>query len=342
MNRRPFLFFPLSTLAFTSCAISTATQFQTAEFRIPTRDQGIQIYLRNKRLRGSTHFRPDRTVLFVHGLTFASSAVFDLPLDGESWMEFIASRDFDVWCVDIRGYGQSTRPQAMAQPATANPPILDAATATNDLADAVEFILALRKLPQLSILAWSWGTVLAARFAAERPERLARLALYAPVWMWQGPGPSPSAPPGAWRGVTQAAARTSWLNQAPEAHRDTLIPAGWFEQWAASVWAADKESAQTEPPVLRVPNGPLTEVTTDWAAGRTPFDPSRIAAPTLLIVGDWDRTTPVAQAKALLPLLTKAPSRRLAVLPEGTHSYFLERNRNALFRTVQSFLEATE
>lgn len=342
MNRRPLLFFPLFALASTSCAISTATQFQTAEFRIPTRDQGIQIYLRNKRLRGSTHFRPDRTVLFVHGLTFASSAVFDLPLDGESWMEFIASRGFDVWCVDIRGYGQSTRPQAMAQPATANPPILDAATATNDLADAVEFILALRKLPQLSILAWSWGTVLAARFAAERPERLARLALYAPVWMWQGPGPSPSAPPGAWRGVTQAAARTSWLNQAPEAHRDTLIPAGWFEQWAASVWATDKQSAQTESPALRVPNGPLTEVTTNWAAGRAPFDPSRIAAPTLLVVGDWDRTTPVAQTKALLPLLTKAPSRRLAVLPEGTHSYFLERNRNALFKTVQSFLEATE
>jgi hypothetical protein len=27
------------------------------------------------------------------------------------------------------------------------------------------------------------------------------------------------------------------------------------------------------------------------------------------------------------------------VLPEGTHSIFLERNREALFTTVQSFLE---
>ena len=94
--------------------------------------------------------------------------------------------------------------------------------------------------------------------------------------------------------------------------------------------------------MLRVPNGPLTEVTTNWAAGRAPFDPSRIAAPTLLVVGEWDRTTPEAQAKALLPLLTEASSRRLTVLPEGTHSFFLERNRNALFMTVQAFLEATE
>lgn len=341
MHRRSLLATPLIAFATWSgpCA---AMVLRTEEFRVATRDPGIEIYLRNKRLDAGAPAGPRQTVLLVHGLTYASSAVFDLPLGGESWMDVMAARGFDVWSVDIRGYGRSTRPPQMAQPAAANPPVLDAAIATRDLADAVGFILARRGLPRLSIMAWSWGTVLAARFAGESPERVERLALHAPVWLWQGPGPSPSAPPVAWRGVTPAAARSGWLGQAPEAHRDALLPAGWLDQWSASVSAADPDGARMDPPLLRVPNGPLAEVTANWAAGRPPFDPSRITAPTLLVVGEWDRTTPPAQAMALFPLLTMAPDRRLVVLPGGTHSYFLERNRRTLFATVQAFLEASE
>jgi pimeloyl-ACP methyl ester carboxylesterase len=344
MDRRTLLALPLAAASASAWSGSAAatTALHTEEFKVATRDPGIQIYLRNKRPESGGRFDPRRTLLLVHGLTYAGSAVFDLPLGGESWMDFIASRGFDIWCVDIRGYGRSTRPAQMAEPATANPPLLDAATATRDLEDAVSFILAHRGLSRVSLLAWSWGTVLAARFAGERPERVERLALYAPVWLWQGPGPSPAAPSGAWRGVTQVAARSGWLGQAPEAHRDGLLPVGWFDQWAASVWATDPEGARMDPPVLRVPNGPLAEVAANWAAGRPPFDPSRISAPTLLVVGEWDRTTPPAQATALLPLLTRTPVRRLAVLPEGTHSFFLERNRRMLFATVQAFLEASE
>ena len=94
-----------------------------------------------------------------------------------------------------------------------------------------------------------------------------------------------------------------------------------------------------KPPVLRVPNGPLAEVAESWKTGRAFFDPVHITAPTQLIVAEWDRTTPPAQALALFPLLTNSPGKRLVVLPEGTHSIFLERNRKSLFNTVQSFLE---
>lgn len=94
-----------------------------------------------------------------------------------------------------------------------------------------------------------------------------------------------------------------------------------------------------DPPVLRVPNGPLVEVAENWKAGRPFFDPAAILAPTQLVVAEWDRTTPPNQALALFAQLTKSRSKRLVVLPEGTHSIFLERNRNALFTTVQAFLE---
>lgn len=80
-------------------------------------------------------------------------------------------------------------------------------------------------------------------------------------------------------------------------------------------------------------------MTENWKAGRAFFNPEGIVSPTQLVVGEWDRTTPPNQALALFPLLTRSRGKRLVVLPEGTHSLFLERNRLALFTTVQAFLE---
>ena len=340
MIAAPFVLGAASALARVQGAVEKpgAGQPLTEEFRIPTSDPGVTLYLRNKR-SGNDLPRPDRTILFVHGLTYAASAVFDLQLQGSSWMDFIATRGFDVWSVDIRGFGRSSRPREFLLPAALNPPYLDATTATSDLATASAFIRERRGLPRLTILAWSWGTALAARHASESPDLVERMVLYAPVWLWQGPDPSPSAPPGAYRAVTQKAARDGWLSAAPEAMRDTLLPAGWFDAWAASVWATDPEGARMEPPVVRVPNGPLVEVTDNWRSGRSFFDPAGILAPTQLVVAEWDRTTPAGQALALFPLLTRSKGKRLVVLPEGTHSIFLERNRGALFTTVQAFLE---
>ena len=88
------------------------------------------------------------------------------------------------------------------------------------------------------------------------------------------------------------------------------------------------------PPVLRVPNGPLAELTENWKTGRTFYNPALIKAPTQLVVAEWDRTTPPSQALALFPLLANSPGKRMVVLPGGTHSIFLERNREALFTVV--------
>src|SRR5258706_5743566 len=85
-------------------------------------DPGISVYVRNKRLAGMTAFSPEKTVLYVHGATYPSETAFDLQLDGISWMDYIARAGYDVWLVDVRGYGGSTRPAAMDQPANANPP----------------------------------------------------------------------------------------------------------------------------------------------------------------------------------------------------------------------------
>src|SRR5438874_8031662 len=84
------------------------------EHMVPSADQGIELYLRNKRPEGMSRFSPDRVLLFVHGATYPAETAFDLPLGGISWMDYIAQRGFDVWLVDLRGYGRSTRPPEMS------------------------------------------------------------------------------------------------------------------------------------------------------------------------------------------------------------------------------------
>jgi len=42
---------------------------------------------------------------------------------------------------------------------------------------------------------------------------------------------------------------------------------------------------------------------------------------------------------SIFPLLVNSPGKRLVMLGEGTHTMLMERNRGALFQTVQGFLE---
>ena len=51
--------------------------------------------MRNKRPADMTAFRPERTVVYVHGATYPASTAFDLKLDGLSWMDYIAARGYD-------------------------------------------------------------------------------------------------------------------------------------------------------------------------------------------------------------------------------------------------------
>src|SRR5215468_11605481 len=102
---------------------------------------GIEIYVRNKRPADMTAFRSERTVLYTHGATYPSETAFDLKLDGLSWMEYLAARGYDVWLLDLRGYGKSTRPSEMADKPEANDPIVRGQTAVKDIGTAVDFIL---------------------------------------------------------------------------------------------------------------------------------------------------------------------------------------------------------
>ncbi len=301
------------------------------EFQIPS-GNGIQLYLRNKRQDGATAARADRVVLCIHNGTFPGSTSFDLPAGGVSWMDYMAGRGFDVWTVDLRNFGRSTREAAMGQP-PGGQPLTRAPDAMADIAAAAAFIRQKRDVPKLVLLGWGWGGALAARFATEQAALVDRLVLYAPEWPREGAA-EPAQSLLSYRNLTRAEVRARWVEGVPDNRRGTLFPAGWYEHWADTTFAADPEGARQVPSVLRVPNGPLA----DAAAGRL-FDPAKVTVPTLVTLGEWDREVTPAQALGLFQSMTGVAAKRFTVLGEGTHGIMLERNRGALFQAVQVFLE---
>jgi hypothetical protein len=63
-------------------ALAQTRALVTEEMMVKTSDPGIEIYVRNKRPADMTSFRPEQTVLYVHGATYPSETAFDLKLDG--------------------------------------------------------------------------------------------------------------------------------------------------------------------------------------------------------------------------------------------------------------------
>jgi pimeloyl-ACP methyl ester carboxylesterase len=316
------------------------TQLITEEAMVPS-EPGTEIYIRNKRPVELKTFSPERTLLFVHGSTYPAHTSFDLPLGGRSWMETIASRGFDVYCLDVRGYGRSTRPKSMDEPPQNNPPVARTFDAVRDAEAVLEFIRKRRGIDRVNLMGWSWGCTIMATTTTRNPDKVARLVLYAPPFLRTTPslinaGPGPL---GAYRTVTKEQAKARWLNGVPEDKVASQIPKGFFEQWAAATWATDLVGAQEGPPVIRAPNGTVADTADYWLAGKMVYDPSRITVPTLVVIGEWDRDTPPYMAQALFPLLVNAPDRRLVMLPEATHTMMMEKNRHLLFRTVQAFLD---
>src|SRR5215207_2939181 len=155
----------------------------TEEMMVKSPDPGIEIFVRNKRPAGMTSFRPERTVLFVHGATYPAHAAFDLKLDGQSWMDYIAARGYDVYLLDLRGYGKSTRPKEMEEDPKANPPIVRGDIAVRDIGSVVDFVLKRRNIPRVSLIGHSWGTTLMATYTTQNAAKVERLVLYAPQWL---------------------------------------------------------------------------------------------------------------------------------------------------------------
>jgi pimeloyl-ACP methyl ester carboxylesterase len=324
-----------------TAAQAKGPRLESSDTMIPSGDAGIQLFVRNKHLAGRES-APDKILIFVHGATYPAETAFDLPIEGVSMMDLIAARGYDVYLVDVRGYGRSTRPPEMSQPPAANKPIVSTAVAAHDLGAAVDYILGKRKVSKIDVMGWSWGTSIAGLYTSEHNAKVNRLVLYAPQWIHSDP-PAPAAanalPLGAYRLVSKESAKARWLKGVAADKQADLIPPGVFEAWANATWATDPEAAKQNPPMLRAPNGVMEDSRNYWNAGKPLYDPGKITVPTLLLHAEWDADLPSYLAQGYFAQLKNTPYKRLIELSEGTHTVMMEKNRMQFFHELMGFLD---
>ncbi len=329
-------------IALSGCAsLSSSPKLVTEEYMVPSGDPGIDLYVRNKHAAGVSNFPAQKILLYVHGATYPSETAFDLPLNGMSWMDYMAQRGYDVYLVDLRGYGRSTRPPEMSKPAMENPPIVRTATAVKDVGAAVDFIRKRRGVGKINLLGWSWGTSTMGWYTAQNNDKVNKLVLYAPQWL-RNTGASltdSGSALGAYREVSMESAKARWLTGVPEDKKATLIPPGWFEAWASATIATNPVGSKMEKPILRAPNGVVQDGREFWGAGKPLYDPGQIRVPTLLAHAEWDADLPSYMLHAYFAKLTNAPYKRYVEISEGTHTLIMEKNRMQLFQAVQQFLD---
>jgi pimeloyl-ACP methyl ester carboxylesterase len=326
----------LSVAAFAA----TGPQIVMEEFMVPAVDPGIQLYVRNKHPQGLTKFAGEKILLYVHGATYPSETAFDLQLNGLSWMDYIARHGYDVYLVDVRGYGKSTRPAQMERPAVENEPIVRTETAVKDVGAAVDFILKRRGVSKINLLGWSWGTTIMGWYTAQNNDKVNRLVLYAPQWIRNTASLTDAGGKlGAYRTVSRDAARDRWLTGVAQDKKTDLIPPGWFEAWADATFATDPLGSKQTPPVLRAPNGVTQDGREFWGAGKALYDPAGIRVPTFLAHAEWDADLPSYMLHAYFSKLTNVPYKRYVEIGEGTHTIIMEKNRMQLFQAVQQFLD---
>ncbi|WP_342726441.1 alpha/beta hydrolase [Bradyrhizobium sp. B097] len=305
-------------------------QLVTQDYHVASATPGVQIFLRNKHPKDLATFDASRTVLYVHGSTQPSETVFDLALGQGSWADYIASHGYDVWLVDVRGYGGSTPPTDQSKP------FATTREGVEDFGAAVNHILAQRKISKLQLIGWSWGTLIAGSYAAAQPQHVAGLVLLAPPWLSSSGGKIPEA---AWQEWTVDAVLKRLQTGVPNGQAEAIFPPASKKIWEQALLSAQPDAKAHNPPRFRSPTGVVADGAEYWSVNKAIYDPGKISAPTLIIRGEWDELTPLSQSQALFALLRNAAVRHLIEIPRATHFVEVETGRDALFREVQSFLD---
>lgn len=302
---------------------------------LPSHEPGCHIRLRHK----TTPHPRGTPLLFVHGATYGSTQTFDYPINGRSWMDAMAGQGFDAWCLDLTGYGQSTRPAAMAEPATLNPPLVRTDDAVLDVLSAIAFICAQSTHQTVDLVGYSWGTAICGRLAGQYPEQVNRLVLYGALWVDQTVGFKPSIIP-AYRTVTADSALKRWAHGLEQADFGRIVDPEFAADWCQTIVEADPNYDAVQHAFLRAPTGVRADYEHCAQTGADWYEPELIQAPTLIVVGDLDIETTPKQGLSVFNRLTRAQSRQLTLIGGGTHSLLLENRRFQLFDAVHHFLGA--
>ena len=307
--------------------------------------QQARLYVREVRATGA---RPSRgVVLFVHGAGTPAEVSFDVPYADYSWMAYLAEAGFDTFSVDMTGYGRSTRPAAMADmcnmpkarqaefgaPAGCTPSRTTAITTMgsdwSDIAATVDYLLAVRKVKQVALIAWSQGGPRTAGYTALYPDKVSRLVVLAPAYSRGGPAAAPDPLPaidGPLTVQSEADFKANW-------DRQVGCPGQYEPAAAAAVWsemlASDPVGAKWVPAVRRAPAVPT------WGFNQAVA--AKMTTPYLMVTGQHDKQVPPERVADLYADL--ASSERVMIdLACSSHNAMWEKNHLLLFKASRDWL----
>ena len=306
--------------------------------------QSTQIYVREV-VEPGTLARgpaPDRVALFIHGAGTPAEVAFDVPLEDYSWMAYLAHAGFDVFSMDMTGYGRSTRPWPMndpcnlareqqAAPCTPSYPrqMTTLASDWHDIDAVVDRIRTLRHVEKLSLLGWSQGGPRSAGYAAQHAGKVANLVLLAPAYNRAASGVAPADVP-----ATGAAMNTQSRDEfIANWDRQVGCPDQYTAATRDSVWsemlASDPVGATWGTGVRRAPQ------VTSW--GWTTAVVAKIQVPVLLVAGVHDKQVNPDRVRDLYNDLG-SPKKIFVDLACSSHNAMWEKNHLLLFRASLDFL----
>ena len=281
-----------------------------------------KLFLWEKRAPGGAK---NGTVLFVHGSSMASQPTFDLHVPGRpnsSAMEFFAERGFDTWCMDMEGYGRSTKDGR-----------IDALVSegADDLKAGSDYIFKTRNhTGKLFVYGISSGALRAALFAQRHPNRVRRLALDAHVWTGEG-SPTlaerrkklPEFLKTKRRPINRAFVRSIFERDHPGTADDNVI-----EAFADYILKLDGS----------IPNGTYIDMCNNLPV----VDPKEIKAPTIVYVrGEYDGIAGFDDLINFFKALPN-PDKQFAVMPGIAHASLHQKNYMVALHIMHSFFTQPE
>jgi pimeloyl-ACP methyl ester carboxylesterase len=287
-----------------------SAQVRTIDHMVPhvstvpaNKGEQVQIFVREKVL-ASDGVRP--AVLMVHGATSPSTLAFDVAHGSYSWMAYLARAGFDVFAVDMTGYGKSARPkmddpcnvdparQNTLIPKTVSAPckpsyafqLVNNQSESDEIDRVVEYIRKLRGVAKVNLIGWSLGGYRIGTYANRYPEKIDRLVFYASArYSRKGASNPPSVLPQSGFPINIQSREVAEVGRwNPSVKCDGQIEPGMQDViWELSK-QADPVGMTWGPGVLRAPT------LTSW--GWNTEAAKKIKVPALVIVGEFDELTP--------------------------------------------------
>ena len=249
-------------------------------------------------------------VVLTHGAGSPGSATWDLRAGDHSVMLALAQAGFEAYAFDARGFGGSSRPAALDGP-RAGPPAVRARDVQVDLGRVLQWA---GEPARFDLVGWSWGCVVAGLYASEHPDRVRRLALFAPVWARRNPS----------RHIVDQV----WREESRDLHERLRSEADDPQVHAEFVDALFRFS---EGGTLRLPNGPYRDI---YGPEAPVWNAAAVRAKTLIFRGSRDRAALRSQGLALFDALERARARRYAEIGDAGHFAFRRRGADRNFQAV--------